>query len=63
MNSLLAWYIIGGILGLFLIGFEIWFGICVVSILNDISDSLENFNQHQATESKHSKKENVYEEK
>ena len=55
MNSLLAWYIIGSILGLFLIGFMIWFGICVVSILNDIADSLEELNHTQRKQIKDKK--------
>ena len=55
MISVLAWYIIGIILGLFLIGFMIWFGICVVSILNDIADSLEELNHTQRKQIKDKK--------
>ena len=57
---MLTLYIIAIILGLFWIGFMIWFGICVVLFLEDISISLKKISHTKANKPNDSKKQEAY---
>lgn len=53
-------YIICIVLAVFWIGFNIWFGICVVSFLEDISISLKKISHTKANKPNDSKKQEAY---